>query len=54
MRAASAGWSLGVSVAYLVLALVVPGVAQGLVVAFVALLVVPAAAVETRERLDDR
>lgn len=45
-------WTIAVSVVYLVLAMVDRGLAEGLVVvAFVSLLLVPTAAVETREVL---
>ena len=44
-----AAWAIAVSVVYLVLAMVDRGLAEGLVVAFVGLLLVPVGIIETRE-----
>jgi hypothetical protein len=52
-RLGLAAWALIVSAAYLVVAMVNGDLAESLVVAFVALLLVPTAAVETREVLRD-
>jgi glycerol-3-phosphate responsive antiterminator len=48
-----AAWALIVSAVYLVVAMVNGGLAEALVVAFVALLLVPAGIVETREYVRD-
>lgn len=53
VRIAAAGWSLVISLVYLVLAIVAPGVANALVVAFIALLLAPAVTVEVWERNGD-
>lgn len=52
-RLSLAAWALAVSVVYLVLAMLNETMAESLVVAFVALLLVPAGIVETREVLRD-
>lgn len=52
-RLSLAAWALIVSAAYLVIAMMAVELAETLVVAFVAMLVVPPAIVETREVLRD-
>ncbi len=52
-RLSLAVWSTVVSVAYIVLSMVDVDLAKSLVVAFVALLLVPAGIIETREVLRD-
>jgi hypothetical protein len=52
-RLSLAAWALIVSAAYLVLAMLNDALAEALVVAFVAFLLVPLAIVETREVLRD-
>ncbi len=52
-RVFAAVWSLVISAIYLALAMVVPAIASGLVVAFVALLLVPGVLAEWKEQHDD-